>query len=111
MSFRGRNHCIVPRSLHGHLEQDEPTGPMRKSRAVRQRGRTTAELHGEFPGSGPRLGEMIAVMPKAPAGRPVVGHDLIANATRALPGTPRGKEVKIKDLTFWPTGNRCCRAG
>jgi hypothetical protein len=27
------------------------------------------------------------------------------------PGPPRGKEDKIKDLTFWPTGNRGCRSG
>jgi hypothetical protein len=37
-----------------------------------------------------RLGELIAAMPKAPAGRPVVAHDLIPNATRAL--DPRGKD-------------------
>jgi hypothetical protein len=25
-------------------------------------------------------------------------------------GRPRRKEIKIKDLTFWPTGNRCSRS-
>jgi hypothetical protein len=37
----------------------------------------------------------------------IVGHNLVQkNRDQGCALDPRGKEVKIKDLTFWPTGNR-----
>jgi hypothetical protein len=41
----------------------------------------------------------------------VIGARGSKNCDQGFALDPRGKEVKIKDLTFWPTGSRCCRPG
>src|SRR6516162_86687 len=41
----------------------------------------------------------------------VVGHNLVPNRDQGYALDPRGKEKKVKDLTFWPTGSRCRCSG